>query len=407
MHKNAGNFFSCSVSIIFEPADRLHFLHIVDLNIHKDDERHLGLANIKSRLNFVELCWLLWSFWMCNRKTSPRKEATQCRIYRHLSAGLQIFPQLCPKCLLVLWLGWTFAISSDSFHCCRRGSHLFVCGQWHPVLEDLRCVRPEKMAASHDLSNVYRCSSLLTLMLHSLKLTVRPLKMDGWNTILSYWGFSPFSGTTSLLVSGSIYMPFFRLFDGLCFCLHCWGMNLITSTFLRRQRLAQLCFICGCQRCAADDLSRRISCPSSCGGFCRPCYPQLDDHTFSTAFGPRATVIQDAKSWRCDTCKVSNCFLMDFLGIFFKRNDNFGNLQNSRQVCETTMCLQAPMSLTPKERFDRMNHSLSLRWMSMHPTCHCKQKRWVGVTVQNYPPFWVPPLPGVGRASATLHAGSK
>ena len=212
MHKNAGNFFSCSVSIIFEPADRLHFLHIVDLNIHKDDERHLGLANIKSRLNFVELCWLLWSFWMCNRKTSPRKEATQCRIYRHLSAGLQIFPQLCPKCLLVLWLGWTFAISSDSFHCCRRGSHLFVCGQWHPVLEDLSCVRPEKMAASHDLSNVYRCSSLLTLMLHSLKLTVRPLKMDGWNTILSYWGFSPFSGTTSLLVSGSIYICLFSAF---------------------------------------------------------------------------------------------------------------------------------------------------------------------------------------------------
>ena len=47
-----------------------------------------------------------------------------------------------------------------------------------------------------------------------------------------------------------------------------WGMNLITSTFIRRQRLAQLCFVCGCQRCAAEDLSRRIRCPSSCGGFC-------------------------------------------------------------------------------------------------------------------------------------------
>ena len=82
------------------------------------------------------------------------------------------------------------------------------------------------------------------------------------------------------------------------------GMNLITSTFIRRQRLAQLCFVCGCQRCAAEDFSRRIRCPSSCGGFCCPCYPQQDDHTFSTAFGPRQAVIQDAKSWRCDTCKV-------------------------------------------------------------------------------------------------------
>ena len=49
-----------------------------------------------------------------------------------------------------------------------------------------------------------------------------------------------------------------------------WGMNLITSTFIRRQRLAQLCFVCGCQRCAAKDFSRRIRCPSSCGGFCCP-----------------------------------------------------------------------------------------------------------------------------------------
>lgn len=31
----------------FLPADRLHFLHIVDLNIHKDDERP-GFEIVKS-----------------------------------------------------------------------------------------------------------------------------------------------------------------------------------------------------------------------------------------------------------------------------------------------------------------------------------------------------------------------
>ena len=40
--------------------------------------------------------------------------------------------------------------------------------------------------------------------LHSLKLTFSPLQMDGWNTILSYWG-SLFSGAT--LVSGRVSSP--------------------------------------------------------------------------------------------------------------------------------------------------------------------------------------------------------
>ena len=41
--------------------------------------------------------------------------------------------------------------------------------------------------------------------LPSLKLTASlPLKMDGWNTILSYWGFGLFSGANLLLVSGRV-----------------------------------------------------------------------------------------------------------------------------------------------------------------------------------------------------------
>ena len=38
----------------FLPADRLHFLHIVDLNIHKDDERP-GFEILKSRVSFDHL----------------------------------------------------------------------------------------------------------------------------------------------------------------------------------------------------------------------------------------------------------------------------------------------------------------------------------------------------------------
>ena len=41
-------------------------------------------------------------------------------------------------------------------------------------------------------------------MIPSLKLTASlPLKMDGWNTSLSYWGPGLFSGAT--LVSGRVY----------------------------------------------------------------------------------------------------------------------------------------------------------------------------------------------------------
>ncbi|CAL1138436.1 unnamed protein product [Cladocopium goreaui] len=81
------------------------------------------------------------------------------------------------------------------------------------------------------------------------------------------------------------------------------GMNLITSTLIRRQRLAQLCFVCGCQRCAAEDLPRRVQCPGGCGGYCFPCYTSQDDQGFANA-GPRHSMIQDAASWRCSTCKV-------------------------------------------------------------------------------------------------------
>ena len=82
------------------------------------------------------------------------------------------------------------------------------------------------------------------------------------------------------------------------------GMNLITSTLIRRQRLAQLCFVCGCQRCAAEDLSRRVQCPEGCGGYCFPCYPSQDDRGFANA-GPRHSMILDAASWRCNTCKAA------------------------------------------------------------------------------------------------------
>ena len=41
--------------------------------------------------------------------------------------------------------------------------------------------------------------------LASPKLTAfSPLKMDGWKTILSYWGFGLFSGANSLLFSGRV-----------------------------------------------------------------------------------------------------------------------------------------------------------------------------------------------------------
>ena len=43
--------------------------------------------------------------------------------------------------------------------------------------------------------------SLVVWELPSLKLTFSPLEMDGWNTILSYWG-GPFSG--AMLVSGRV-----------------------------------------------------------------------------------------------------------------------------------------------------------------------------------------------------------
>ena len=81
-------------------------------------------------------------------------------------------------------------------------------------------------------------------------------------------------------------------------------MNLITSTLIRRQRLAQLCFVCGCQRCAAEDLSRRVQCPGGCGGYCFPCYTSQDDRGFANV-GPRHSMIQDAASWRCSTCKAA------------------------------------------------------------------------------------------------------
>ncbi len=43
-------------------------------------------------------------------------------------------------------------------------------------------------------------------LLPSLKLTASlPLKMDGWNTILSYWGPGLFSGANLLLVSGMVF----------------------------------------------------------------------------------------------------------------------------------------------------------------------------------------------------------
>lgn len=119
----------------FLPADRLHFLHIVDLNIHKDDERP-GFEIVKSPKVEFPLTFLDFVVLGCFQPIRWSLKATQCRIYRHLSAGLQIFPQLCTKCLLVLWLRWTFAISGDSFHCCRRGSHVFLCGQWHHVLKN-------------------------------------------------------------------------------------------------------------------------------------------------------------------------------------------------------------------------------------------------------------------------------
>lgn len=38
----------------FLPADRLHFLHIVDLNIHKDDERP-DFEILKSRVSLDHL----------------------------------------------------------------------------------------------------------------------------------------------------------------------------------------------------------------------------------------------------------------------------------------------------------------------------------------------------------------
>ena len=376
MHKNAGKFCSCCVSIIFEPADRLHFLHIVDLNIHKDDERHLGLANIKSRcflLNFVDF---FDPFWMCNQKKSPLRGHTMQNLQASFCWAPNFptaVPQMPPGPLTrldVCNIERFVPLLPARFSPFRMWAMASCVGRFEKnVLLGLK-------KRQHDIPWFVECLSMFFFV--NLDVTLpetnsSPLKLDGWNTILSYWGFSPFSGTLDkLLVSGSVFPPFWRPF-----LPSLWGMNLITSTFLRRQRLAQLCFICGCQRCAADDVSRRIRCPSSCGGFCRPCYPQQDDHTFSTAFGPRATVIQDAKSWRCDTCKVSNCFFRWFSWDLKNEMITLGIYRtHGRFVKQQCVFKHRWGYKTPKERFDRMNHSLSLRWMSMHPTCHCKQKRW-------------------------------
>ncbi|CAK8991543.1 unnamed protein product [Durusdinium trenchii] len=78
------------------------------------------------------------------------------------------------------------------------------------------------------------------------------------------------------------------------------GMNLITSTLLRRERLSALCFVCSCARCQGADMSRRLPCPQ-CGGSCYPSYPQVDDATLA---GSSRDLIQDANIWKCESCKA-------------------------------------------------------------------------------------------------------
>ncbi|CAJ1338158.1 unnamed protein product [Effrenium voratum] len=80
------------------------------------------------------------------------------------------------------------------------------------------------------------------------------------------------------------------------------GMNLITSTLVRRQRLATLCFICRCERCKGPDLARPLPCPR-CRGECLPCYPDQDESGFGI-HGSRCDAIEDAVLWRCTGCEA-------------------------------------------------------------------------------------------------------
>ena len=49
-----------------------------------------------------------------------------------------------------------------------------------------------------------KCRDLVQLNIPSQKLTARPLKLDGWKMILSFWGPAQFQGLL-LLVSGSVH----------------------------------------------------------------------------------------------------------------------------------------------------------------------------------------------------------
>ena len=71
-----------------------------------------------------------------------------------------------------------------------------------------------------DMSSKFmKVTSIFFLNLPSLKLTFSPLKMDGWNTILSYWG-GLFSGAlaVSFRVPGTCWMVLSKkMGDGFCF----------------------------------------------------------------------------------------------------------------------------------------------------------------------------------------------
>eukprot|EP00931_Biecheleriopsis_adriatica_P075968 TRINITY_DN49732_c0_g1_i1.p1 TRINITY_DN49732_c0_g1~~TRINITY_DN49732_c0_g1_i1.p1 ORF type:complete len:512 (+),score=78.78 TRINITY_DN49732_c0_g1_i1:39-1538(+) len=80
------------------------------------------------------------------------------------------------------------------------------------------------------------------------------------------------------------------------------GMNLITSTFERRRRLAALCFVCQCSRCTGPDLARQLRCPSCGAHRCTPCYDSQGSRSLAAVSGPRGSAIADASTWGCGAC---------------------------------------------------------------------------------------------------------